>query len=123
MKVSSCYPVFAGKDPESGVKVLSECFNLTVAHHFNSELMEYYVMVDANGNHMDLMCHGMVKDLGFYGMRVNVDDFDAMVEFLKAQGYEFAFGPFESPSAIVAVMENHQKPSAHRYVVSHHKKG
>ena len=26
-------------------------------------------------------------------MRLNVDDFDGMVDFLKAQGYEFAFGP------------------------------
>ena len=40
--------------------------------------MEYYVLVDANGNHMDLMRHNAVEDLGFFGMRLNVDDFDAM---------------------------------------------
>ena len=53
--VSSCYPVFAGKNPQLGVKILTESFDLKVAHHFNSEFMEYYVLVDANGNHMDLM--------------------------------------------------------------------
>jgi hypothetical protein len=121
--VSSCYPVFAGKNPENGVKVLTECFNLKVAHHFSSELLEYYVLVDTNGNHMDLMRHNMVEEMGFFGMRLNVDDFDAMAEFLKAQGYVFAFGPFDVPSAIVAVMVNPTNPNAHRYVVSHHKKG
>ena len=121
--VSSCYPVFAGKNPERGIEVLTKSFNLQVAHHFKSELMEYYVLKDANGNHMDLMRHNMVDDLGFFGMRLNVDDFDEMVAFLKAQGYEFAFGPFDSPSAIVAVMVNPTNPNAHRYVVSHHKKG
>ena len=121
--VSSCYPVFAGKNPELGVKVLSESFDLKVAHHFTSDFMEYYVLVDANGNHMDLMRHNMVEDLGFFGMRLNVDDFDAMVAFLKSQGYEFAFGPFDSPAAIVGVMVNPGNPNAHRYVVSHHKKG
>ena len=120
--VSSCYPVFAGQNPELGVKVLTESFNLKVAHHFNSEFMEYYVLVDANGNHMDLMRHDKVENLGFFGMRLNVDDFDGMVEFLKAQGYEFAFGPFDAPSAIVGVMVNPGNPNAHRYVVSHHKK-
>ena len=121
--VSSCYPVFAGKNPELGVKILTESFDLKVAHHFTSDFMEYYVLVDANGNHMDLMRHNMVENLGFFGMRLNVDDFDAMVEFLKAQGYEFAFGPFDAPAAIVAVMVNPGNPNAHRYVVSHHKKG
>ena len=50
-------------------------------------------------------------------------NFFVMVAFLKAQGYEFAFGPFEAPSAIVGVMVNPTNPNAHRYVVSHHKKG
>ena len=121
--VSSCYPVFAGKNPELGVEVLKKSFNLNVAHHFNSEFMEYYVLVDANGNHMDLMRHNAVEDLGFFGMRLNVDNFDEMVDFLKGQGYEFAFGPFEAPSAIVAVMAHPTNPNAHRYVVSHHKNG
>ena len=121
--VSSCYPVFAGSNPERGVEILTKSFNLEVAHHFTSEFMEYYVLKDANGNHMDLMRHNKVDDLGFFGMRLNVDNFDEMVGFLKAQGYEFAFGPFESPSAIVAVMVNPSNPNAHRYVVSHHKKG
>ena len=121
--VSSCYPVFAGKNPEKGIEVLTKSFNLEVAHHFNSEIMEYYVLKDANGNHMDLMRHNMVEDLGFFGMRLNVDNFDEMVDFLKTQGYEFAFGPFEAPSAIIGVMVNPGNPNAHRYVVSHHKKG
>ena len=121
--VSSCYPVFAGKDPEKGIEVLTKSFDLKVAHHFSSEILEYYVLVDANGNHMDLMRHNEVEDMGFFGMRLNVDNFDAMVEFLKGQGYEFAFGPFDAPSAIVAVMVNPTNPNAHRYVVSHHKKG
>ena len=121
--VSSCYPVFAGKNPERGIEILTKSFNLVVDHHFKSEIMEYYVLKDANGNHMDLMRHNMVEDLGFFGMRLNVDNFDEMVDFLKAQGYEFAFGPFEAPSAIVGVMVNPGNPNAHRYVVSHHKKG
>ena len=121
--VSSCYPVFAGKNPELGVEVLKKSFDLKVAHHFKAEIMEYYVLVDANGNHMDLMRHDAVEDMGFFGLRLNVDDFDAMADFLKGQGYEFAFGPFEAPSAIVAVMANPNNPNAHRYVVSHHKKG
>ena len=121
--VSSCYPVFAGKDPEKGIKVLTESFDLKVAHHFKADMMEYYVLVDANGNHMDVMRHDKVEDMGFFGMRLNVDDFDAAVAFLKGLGYEFAFGPFDAPSATVAVMANPGNPAAHRYVVSHHKKG
>ena len=121
--VSSCYPVFAGKDLERGIEVLKKSFDLEVAHHFKSEIMEYYVLVDANGNHMDLMRHDMVEDMGFFGLRLNVDDFNVMADFLKTQGYEFAFGPFEAPSAIVAVMANPNNPSAQRYVVSHHKWG
>ena len=117
------YPVFVDKNPDRGIEVLKKNFNLEVAHHFKSEIMEYYVLVDANGNHMDLMRHDSVESLGFFGMRLNVDDFDAMVDFLKAQGYEFAFGPFEAPSAIVGVMVNPSNPNAHSYVVSHHKKG
>jgi hypothetical protein len=120
--VSSCYPVFAGKEPEKGVEVLSKSFNLEVAHHFKSDFMEYYVLKDANGNHMDLMRHNDIEALGFYGMRLNVDNLDAMVDFLKTQGYEFAFGPFDTPSSIIAVMEHPSNPNAHRYIVSHHKK-
>ena len=120
--VSSCYPVFAGKYPEKAVEVLAKSFDLKVAHHFSFEMMEYYVLVDANGNHMDVMRHDLVVDAGFFGMRLNVDDFDAAAAFLKDIGYEFTFGPFDSPSSIVAVMEKPSNPKAQRYVVSHHKK-
>ena len=121
--VSSYYPVFAGQNPEIEVKSLTENFQMKVAHHFSSEFVEYYVLKDANGNHVDVMSHNMIKEQGFFGMRVNVDDFDAMVDLLKSQGYEFSFGPFDFPASTLAVMENPNNPAAHRFVISHHKKG
>lgn len=121
--VSSYYPVFAGKNVDAVVKFLEDNFQLKVAHHFSQPFIEYYVLKDACGNHVDVMRHEEVEMRGLFGMRVNVDDFDAMVDFLKNdQGYEFSFGPFENDSVKFAVMENPSKPDAMRYIVSHHKK-
>ena len=120
--VSSYYPVFAGKNPQNDVKFLTETFQLKVVHHFSSDFQEYYVLEDASGNRLDVMRHNQIDALGFYGVRVNVDNFDAMANALLDQGYEYSIGPFDTPVVTVAVMENPNNPVAHRYIVSHHKK-
>ena len=88
MKVTSYYPVFFAEDLEAEVKRYTEDLGFSVVHRTQVKDLEYYVL-DNNGNRIDLM-HTSVPfaplESGFYGMRVNTDDFDEGLEYFKNQG-------------------------------------
>lgn len=121
--VSSYYPVFSSKNLEEQVSTWSKNFQLTVEHHFEAPFMEFYVLKDANGNHVSVMNHEKIEREGLFGMRVNVDDYDAMVDSLKEQGYAYLAGPFDLPSTKVGILDHPDNPNLVRYIVMHHKKG
>lgn len=121
--VSSFYPVFAAKDLAKEAEGMCAQLDLKVHHHFQDDRLEYYVLVDANGNHADLVKIDAAERLGLYGMRINVDDFDAGVSVLEKKGFKMFVGPVDFPKFIYGVMENPENPHAMRYLVYHHKKG
>lgn len=114
--------MFSTNNLKEQVKVWSENFQLTVEHHFEAPYMEYYVLKDVNGNHVSLMKHEKIEKEGFFGMRVNVDDYDKMVDSLKKQGYVYLAGPFDFSTFLTGTFGHSTNPDAVRFVVMHHKK-
>ena len=88
MKVTSYYPVFYTENLEEEARRYTEDLGFSVVHRIDVEGLEYYVL-DNNGSRIDLI-HSTLPhvsfDKGFYGMRVNVDDFDEGYEYFKSQG-------------------------------------
>ena len=121
--VSSFYPVFAAKDPENCANFFKETMNMEIRHHFCDEQLEYYVLCDANGNHTDVVKLDSAEKVGLYGMRMNVDDFDAAITTLEAKGFKLFAGPIDFPKFVYGLMTNPDLPNNPRCLVFHHKKG
>ena len=121
--VSSFYPVFSARDPESCAKFFQETMNMEIRHHFSDALLEYYVLEDANGNHLDVVKLESAEKAGLYGMRMNVSDFDAAIAGLEAKGFQMFAGPIDFPKFVYALMTNPDLPNNPRCLVFHHKKG
>ena len=110
MKTTAYYPVFTAATVD-GLKLTLEHLEknqaLTVAHHFTSEALDYYVMKDASGNSVDWFHLKMApQPSGFFGLRMNVDNFAEGEKYLLAHGYEVMFPAEETESAISAVYKN-----------------
>ena len=90
MKVTDYYPVFYASDVEAEVKRLEEVFGFTVIHNPAIENVEYYVLENEHKRRIDLVYPhfplGSFSD-GYWGMRVNVDNFEEGVAYFKEQGY------------------------------------
>ena len=98
MVISSCYSVFSTNRISTYLKMLEGREGLKIAHHFENEVFDYYVMKDACGNSTDLIQfkNEDVKE-GFYAMRINVNDFKTMQSALEKIGYSLQGEVRETP--------------------------
>lgn len=125
MKTTAYYSVFSAATVD-GLNTIREHLvknqSLTVAHHFTSEALDYYVLKDASGNSTDLFCLKQIPlSNGFFGLRMNVDDFAAAQKHLLDQGYEMMYPAEETPSAISAVFKgNGEKQNIVLFQHKHH---
>ena len=123
MKVTSYYPIFYANDIESEVKRYQEDFGFEVMHHPKAEGLDLYVLGVGDGTrinlvHLDTTDANGAED-GFYGMRVNVDNFDEGVVYFEGQGYEKATSVIETESFKAMRLK---KSNGHYVVVFYHKK-
>ena len=92
MKVTSYYPIFYAKDIESELKRYQEDFGFEVMHHPQTEGLDLYVLGVGDGTRINLINFDIPDfydgEVGFFGMRVNVDNFDEGVAYFEGQGYE-----------------------------------
>jgi len=104
MKTTSCYSVFYFSSLETLEKVKSFYIDngiMEQAHHKVDEgFSNYYVLKDNSGNATDIFTSDKfsMKD-GFFGLRVNVDNFDEKAEELMKEGYKAAFEPIDTDSS------------------------
>ena len=106
MKITSFYPVFFAEDLEAAVKRFTEDLGFSVIHRTQVKDLEYYVL-DNNGNRIDLVHTGLPFTpfpSGFYGMRVNTDNFDEGLEYFTGQGMKQQGETRESESSKSAVL-------------------
>ena len=116
MKVTSFYPVFHTKNIEESLKIFKEDFGLEVTHHPEIEALDYYLLADEHGNHIDLVRSHYPKDNftdGIIGMHVNVSDFKEGQAYFEEHGYSVVGDAKDHESFIVALL----KKSDNDYVV------
>ena len=99
MVITSFYSVFATKHAEEFSKMLGAEEGLKICHQFANDDFEYYVMKDSCGNTTDLIDFKKkeVKS-GFFAIRINVTDFDAMQNALLQVGYKQEGNLYETAS-------------------------
>ena len=121
MKVSAYYPVFYCEDLDAEAKRYVEDLGFTIRHRTEVKNFEYIVL-ENNGTRIDL-AHVTLpfssSETGFYGMRVNVDNFDEGVEYFKGRGLIPEGAARESASSISQVMIGRD---GSRVIIFHHKK-
>ena len=121
MKVTSYYPVFYAEDLEAEAKRYIDELGFCVVHRIQVKGMEYYVL-DNGGNRIDLI-HSTLPyatfQTGFYGMRVNVDNFDEGYEYFKNLGMVQQGDIAETDSNKSVVLIGHD---GMRTILFHHKK-
>jgi len=106
MKITSYYPVFFAEDLEAEVKRYTEDLGFTVKHKTEVKDLSYYIL-ENNGNRIDVV-HTTIQHLpfekGFYGIRVNVDNFEEGMSYFKGQGMKQEGNIRETDSARSAVL-------------------
>ena len=121
MKVTSYYPVFYTENLEEEAKRYTEDLGFSVVHKIDVKDLEYYIL-DNGGNRIDLI-HSTLPyapfETGFYGMRVNVDDFVEGIAYFKNQGLIQEGETKEDDSRKTAVLIGHD---GMRIILFHHKK-
>ena len=121
MKVTSYYPVFYTENLEEEAKRYTEDLGFSIVHRIEVRDLEYYIL-DNGGNRIDLI-HSTLPyapfDTGFYGMRVNVDDFEEGLAYFKNLGMVQEGDIKEDDSRITAVLVG---KDGMRVILFHHKK-
>ncbi|XME01609.1 VOC family protein [Lachnospiraceae bacterium C1.1] len=119
MKITSFNPLIVSKNGEDIVKLFEELgFE---KRHTNENIggkeIVNVTMKDANGFHVDVTCTDNIeRDISI--IRMNVDDFDEAVEFLKARGFTCPSGRVvETPSSKSCMMVS---PSGFGFDLCHH---
>ena len=123
MKVTSYYPIFYAKDIEKELKHYQKDFGFELMHHPEAEGLELYVLGVGDGTrinlvHSDNMDAGGAED-GFYGMRVNVDDFDEGIAYFENQGCEKVTSVIETESFKAIRLK---KSNGEYVIIFYHKK-
>ncbi len=90
MKITAFYPVCYTDQLEASLQFFTEKMGFKVLHDVKNDLVSLYVL-ECNGYRLDVLSTG-VKELqtenGFYGTRINVEDFEDALDFFKAHGYK-----------------------------------
>ena len=98
MKITSFHPLIVTKDAASVIQVF-EALGFERQHTINAvendgTNITNVSMKDANGFRVDVAQAPVPKDLSL--IRMNVDDFDEALEFLKAKGFRNVKGTDET---------------------------
>ena len=120
--VTSFYPVFYTDDLDGEIKKFTEDLGFQLKHRPQIEFLDYAVLGNAKGNHLDLVCSHFPADNfsnGFLGMRANVSDYEEGVKYFEGQGYTLFGEPHETPSSITALLT---KDNKEYIILFHHKK-
>jgi len=104
MKTTAYYSVFSANTIEQMLDHLVKNQDMTIAHHLDNDEADYYVLKDASGNSTDIF-HSKNNHIqeGFFGIRMNVDDFAAASKHLEGNGYTPLFPPVDSKSNIFCI--------------------
>ena len=107
MKITAFFPVILVRDLEAGLKEY-EAMGFERKHTTENFAMKSYVL-ELNGNRVEIFTSQMdmfnMPD-GYYGMRINVRDFEEGVNFFGTKGYKLFMGPFENEYARVGTLSD-----------------
>ena len=109
MKVSDFYPIFYAEDIEAEIGRFTNDLGFTVKHRPKIEFLDYAVLENDKNRRVDIVCSHFPSDSfkkGFLGMRVNVDDFEAGVDYFKKQGYAVFGDVHENDHLVTALLTN-----------------
>ena len=122
MKVKDYYPVFYTNDVEAEAGRYAEDLGFAVVHKPQIEFLDYAVLENEQKRRIDLVCSHFPADNfseGFFGMRANVDDFDAGLAYFEGQGYALFGEPHDTDSSVTALLT---KDNSYYIVLFHHKR-
>ena len=107
MKITAFFPVILVRDLEAGLKEY-EAMGFERKHTTENFAMKSHVL-ELNGNRVEIFTSQMdmfnMPD-GYYGMRINVRDFEEGVDFFGTKGYKLFMGPFENEYARVGILSD-----------------
>ena len=107
MNITDCYPVFYTNDIDVGIKSFREDFGFEVKHRLQIKFLDYVIMENEKNRRIDFVCSHFPADHfkeGYFGMRVNVDDFDAGLSCFEEKGYTLFGEPHEVETAITGLL-------------------
>lgn len=122
MKVTDYYPVFYAEDIDKEIERFTEDLGFQLKHRPQIEFLDYAVLTNENGSHVDLVCSHFPADNfseGFLGMRANVDNFEEGLLYFEGQGYSLFGTPHETPSSVTGLLT---KGDDEFVILFHHKK-
>ena len=109
MKVTAFFPVILYKDLDEGLKEY-EAMGFERKHSYENFAMRSHVM-EINGNRVEIFTSHLdmfnMPD-GYYGMRINVRDFEEAVEYLGTKGYKLFMGPFDNEYSRVGILGDNE---------------
>lgn len=121
MTITAYFPVIFCDDLEASLKKY-EAMGFERLHTTENFAMKSYVL-EINGNRIEIFHSDMdmfKMDEGYYGMRVNVREFDEGLAYYENEGYKMIMGPFENDYAKVAILEDDKK--RHIFLYYHKRK-
>lgn len=107
MTITGYNPVFYTNDLDSTLNMYKE-LGFTQKHSFEEGEMKYRVL-EINGCRVDVFSNKLHQtEDGFFGMRVNVREFDEAVEYYKDHGYDqVVMETVHTPSSVhICLMNN-----------------
>ncbi len=122
MKITDCYPVFYTNDIEAQIKCISEDFGFEVKHRPQIKFLDYAIMENGKNRRIDIVCSHFPADHfkeGYFGMRVNVDDFDEGLSYFEEKGYSLFGEPHEVETSITGLLT---REGGAYVILFHHKK-
>ena len=87
MTITSFYPIFCYKDTDAAVKRYEET-GFKVLHKFENDHLRHYVLEVASDRLDIIYDENIPVEDGYFGMRVNVRDFEEGLEYFKKCGFD-----------------------------------
>ena len=109
MTVTSYYPMIFAKDLDAALKEYTEVLGFERKHTVENAILRYHVL-DLNGNRVDIFTseNEAIKNSkeGFYGMRVNVREFDEGLDYYQQKCFKVIQGPMHGKDCDIATLIN-----------------
>lgn len=122
MIVSSMYSVFSTNKMDVLLEKFDKIGALTLKHHLENDVFDYYIMEDASGNSTDyIQFKNKEAKEGFFAYRMNVNNYDRMEMLLTEDGYKQSGDVIETDTAKYALfVSTNGEPDI---MLFYHKKG